>query len=107
MSKVDISLRPTNWYSIFTLAALGGCLIGYLLALVFRPSLLPPFLRLGGVREPQTILFLGTDVVYADIGRTKQANKDAFNGRSDTIMLTALILIATVSTFSPFPETPR
>ena len=89
MSKVDISLRPTNWYSIFALAALCGCLIGYTLALIFRPSLLPPFLRLGGVREPQTILFLGTDVVYSE-GRNKKANKDAFNGRSDTIMLARL-----------------
>lgn len=89
MSKVDISLRPNSWYSIFALSAICGCLIGYLLALIFRPSLLPPFLRLGGVREPETVLFLGTDVVYSE-GRIKQADKDAFNGRSDTIMLARL-----------------
>ncbi len=79
-------MRPTNWYSVFTVCAVCGCLLGYLIALLFRPSLLPPFLRFGGVRQPENILFLGTDVVYSE-GRIKQANKDAFNGRSDTIMV--------------------
>ncbi len=90
MPKVDISLRPTNWNSIYVLSAICGCLIGYFLALIFRPSLLPPFLRLGGIRAPETILFLGTDVVYTDLGRSKLANKDAFSGRSDTIMVSRL-----------------
>ena len=83
-------MRPTNWYSVFVLCALLGCLVGYIYALIFRPSLLPPLLRLGGIRETQTILFLGTDVVYSEVGRNKKADKFAFNGRSDTIMLARL-----------------
>lgn len=71
------------------MSALIGGLAGYLLALVFRPGLLPPMLRIGSLHEPTTILFLGTDVVYSD-GRIKKADPAAFSGRSDTLMVARL-----------------
>jgi polyisoprenyl-teichoic acid--peptidoglycan teichoic acid transferase len=80
----------SNWFSIVCLSALAGVLVGYLATLVFRPSLLPPALRFGSLNHPMTVLFLGVDVVYTQDGRTKKADKDAFNGRSDTIMLARL-----------------
>lgn len=72
------------------MAALIGCLVGYVITLVFRPGLIPPVLRLGSIVEPTTILFLGTDVVYNEGGRKKIGDKDAFTGRSDTIMVARL-----------------
>jgi LCP family protein required for cell wall assembly len=83
-------LRSTNWNLIYTIACLIGILGGYIITLIFRPSLLPPVLRLGSIREPATILFLGTDVVYSENGRRKRADKNAFTGRSDTIMVARL-----------------
>jgi LCP family protein required for cell wall assembly len=83
-------LRQPNWVLIVFLAALTGVLVGYVSTLIFRPSLLPPALRFGSLRQPTTILFLGVDVVYTDEGRKKKADKDAFNGRSDTIMVARL-----------------
>lgn len=83
-------MRPTSWNQVYILSALLGILIGYIFALVFSPSLLPPLLRLGGLIEPKTILFLGTDVVYNEQNGRKKAEKSAFNGRTDTIMLTRL-----------------
>lgn len=66
-----------------------GVLAGYIFTLVFRPSLLPPVLRFGIMIQPTTILFMGTDVVYSE-GRRKKADKTAFNGRSDTILVVRL-----------------
>ncbi len=83
-------MRPNYWYNVYVLSAVLGILIGYLYALVFRPSLLPPLMRLGGLIEPKTILFLGSDVVYSDREGRKKADKAAFNGRTDTIMLARL-----------------
>ena len=83
-------MRQPNWVLIVVLAALTGVLIGYVSTLIFRPSLLPPALRFGSLRQPTTILFLGVDVVYTEEGRRKKADKDAFNGRSDTIMVARL-----------------
>lgn len=83
-------MRPTSWYQVYVLSALLGVLAGYLFALVFSPSLLPPLFRIGGLTEPKTILFLGTDVVYNEKGGNKRAEKTAFNGRTDTIMLARL-----------------
>ncbi len=83
-------MRPTSWYQVYILSALLGVLAGYLYALVFSPSLLPPLFRIGGLTEPKTILFLGTDVVYDDKNGRKKADKTAFNGRTDTIMLARL-----------------
>ncbi len=83
-------MRPTNWNKVYVLSAILGILVGYLCALVFSPALLPPLFRLGGLIEPKTILFLGTDVVYNDKDGRKRADKTAFNGRTDTIMVTRL-----------------
>jgi LCP family protein required for cell wall assembly len=83
-------LRQTNWFLVFLLAALAGGLGGFVYTLLFKPNLLPPALRLGSLREPETVLFLGVDVVYTDTGRKKKIDKDAFNGRSDTIMVARL-----------------
>ncbi len=40
--------------------------------------------------SPITVLFLGTDVVYTKERRALRADKDAFTGRSDTIMVARL-----------------
>ncbi len=83
-------MRPTSWYQVYIFSALLGVLAGYLYALVFSPSLLPPLFRLGGLTEPTTVLFLGTDVVYNEKSGQKKADKTAFNGRTDTIMFARL-----------------
>lgn len=74
----------------FRLLIIVGVLLGvaYMATLIGRPQLIPPQLRLAGLREPTTILFLGVDVVYTDMGRrNKKIDKDAFTGRSDTILV--------------------
>ncbi|MBI4534216.1 MAG: LCP family protein, partial [Candidatus Melainabacteria bacterium] len=55
-----------------------------------RPTLLPPFLRLGSLHEPTTILFLGTDVVYTKRKHQAKADLAVFTGRSDTIVVARL-----------------
>ena len=72
------------------MCALVGVLVGYILALYLQPSLLPPALRIGFLREPKTVLFMGTDVVYAGQGRRMKADHSAFTGRSDTMMVAHL-----------------
>lgn len=83
-------MRSTNWPLIFIVAALLGVIAGYFYTLVARPQLLPPALRMGSLNHPTTVLVLGTDVVYSDRGRRLKADKDAFTGRSDTIMVARL-----------------
>ena len=79
-----------NWFLLFVLAALLGIGAGYVATLLLRPTLLPPVLRLGGLREPTTVLFMGTDVVYTQERRRNVADHDAFTGRSDTILVARL-----------------
>ncbi|HEY9714199.1 MAG TPA: LCP family protein [Chroococcales cyanobacterium] len=84
-------MRPINWTVVFVVAALLGVIIGYIFTLIYRPTLLPPALRLGSLMEPTTVLLLGTDVVYTDLGnRNKKADQSAFTGRSDTILVARL-----------------
>lgn len=82
-------MRSINWSFYFVVAAIVGIVAGYVLTLLFRPGLLPPILRLGGLVEPTTVLLLGTDVVYND-GPGKKADSAAFSGRSDTILVARL-----------------
>jgi LCP family protein required for cell wall assembly len=62
---------------------------GYLY--VAKPQLLPAALRLGTLHTPMTVLFLGVDVVYDEKLHQRNApvhaDKDAFTGRSDTILV--------------------
>lgn len=85
-------LRSTNWFLIFIICAMLGIVVGYGVTMFYRPTLIPPALRLGSLREPSTVLLLGTDVVYTEMGRRTnvKADKDAFTGRSDTIMVARL-----------------
>ncbi len=83
-------MRSPNWSLIIILAALVGVIVGYIYTLIAKPQLLPPVLRFGSLHEPMTVLVLGTDVVYSDRGRRLKADKDAFTGRSDTIMVCRL-----------------
>ncbi|MCC7528144.1 MAG: LCP family protein [Candidatus Melainabacteria bacterium] len=83
-------MRSPNWSLIIILAALVGVIVGYVYTLIAKPQLLPPVLRFGSLHEPMTVLVLGTDVVYSDRGRRLKADKDAFTGRSDTIMVCRL-----------------
>lgn len=71
-------------------AALLGISFGYFATLILRPTLIPPSLRFGSLREPTTILFLGVDVVYNEHKRGKRGIPFTFNGRSDTIMIARL-----------------
>jgi LCP family protein required for cell wall assembly len=82
-------LRSTSWNRVYLTAGILGVLVGYIFTIIFRPSLLPPVLRFGIIIQPITVLFLGTDVVYTE-GRKKRADKDAFTGRSDSIMVMRL-----------------
>jgi LCP family protein required for cell wall assembly len=75
---------------VFVISALIGVVAGYFVTLVYRPGLIPPVLRIGGLTSPTTILFLGTDVVYSGTRRNMKADKTAFTGRSDTILLCRL-----------------
>lgn len=83
-------MRSPNWSLIIILAALVGVIVGYIYTLIAKPQLLPPVLRFCSLHEPMTVLVLGTDVVYSDRGRHLKADKDAFTGRSDTIMVCRL-----------------
>ncbi|MBX9685665.1 MAG: LCP family protein [Candidatus Obscuribacterales bacterium] len=76
-----------NWLLMFLACALLGAGLGYIITLVYRPQLLPPSLRLGGLSRPCTVLLLGVDVVYAGDRRHIKADHTSFQGRSDTIML--------------------
>jgi polyisoprenyl-teichoic acid--peptidoglycan teichoic acid transferase len=84
-------LRPTNWTAILLICALVGGTVGYILTLYLKPTLIPPSMRLGSLVQPTTVLLLGTDVVYTDLGsRHKKIDQSAFTGRSDTIMVCRL-----------------
>ncbi len=83
-------MRSPNWSLIIVVAALVGVIAGYIYTLIAKPQLLPPVLRFGSLHEPMTVLVLGVDVVYSDRGRNLKADKDAFTGRSDTIMVCRL-----------------
>ncbi|MBN8658970.1 MAG: LCP family protein [Candidatus Obscuribacter phosphatis] len=80
-------MKLSNWLFIFLACALMGVLGAYVYVSVSKPQLMPPQLRIATLRKPTTILMLGTDVVYSDSGRRLKADKDAFTGRSDTIMV--------------------
>jgi len=91
LDSASLVLRSSNWSSVYRLAALAVFIAGYLYICYFEPGLLPPVLRLGGLHSPTTILLLGTDVVYTDLGnRTKKIDQEAFTGRSDTVMVVRL-----------------
>jgi LCP family protein required for cell wall assembly len=86
-------LSQLKWPLMITLAALMGAVVGYVITLIYRPTALPPVMRLSALSpslsQPMTILLLGTDVVYTDMGAraNKKIDQTAFNGRSDTIMV--------------------
>lgn len=65
-------------------------MLGYFITLVYRPGLIPPVFRFGGLNRPTTILLLGVDIVYSGSRRHVRADKLSFNGRSDTMMLASL-----------------
>ncbi|MBX9569147.1 MAG: LCP family protein [Candidatus Obscuribacterales bacterium] len=85
--SVDNLRSQTNWFVMFLVSALIGVGIGYFITLVYRPQLIPPSLRIGGLTKPQSILLLGVDVVYSGDRRHSKADLTSFQGRSDTIML--------------------
>jgi LCP family protein required for cell wall assembly len=78
----------SNWPLVIFIVALALSAGGYFYILVKRPQVLPPYLRLATLQKPTTVLFLGVDVVYNPADRGKvNADKDAFTGRSDTILI--------------------
>lgn len=60
------------------------------MAAIWKPSVIPPPLRFGGLNRSMNILLLGVDVVYTKDHRHLKADPKAFNGRSDTMMLAHL-----------------
>lgn len=83
-------MRSHNWLVLFVCCAIAGIVSGYFITLLYRPSLIPPVLRIGGLTAPTTILLLGTDVVYTKERRNLKADAGSFDGRSDTIMVVRL-----------------
>lgn len=71
-----------------------GAVAGYFITLIYRPGLIPPVLRIGGLSAPTTVLLMGTDVVYTRERRCLKADQSAFSGRSDTMMVVRLDPIA-------------
>jgi polyisoprenyl-teichoic acid--peptidoglycan teichoic acid transferase len=82
-------VKPTNWSRIYLLAAIIGVVIGYTITLLLQPELLPPFLRIGGLTQPTTILVMGTDVDYAP-GKHNMPLIHSLRGRSDTNLVVHL-----------------
>lgn len=86
-------MRPTNPShnsSVIVLGVLAAAFLGggYFYLFVTHPQMIPPFLRLATLQTPKTVLFLGVDVVYNPQTRGNvKADKDAFTGRSDTILI--------------------
>ena len=72
---------------MFIGCALLGIAIGYIITLLYRPQLIPPAFRLGGLQRQCTVLLLGVDVVYSGDRSHIKADPTSFQGRSDTIML--------------------
>lgn len=72
---------------MFAGCALLGIALGYIITLLYRPGMLPPALRIGGLARPTTVLLLGVDVVYGGDRRHLKADATSFQGRSDTMML--------------------
>jgi LCP family protein required for cell wall assembly len=83
-------LRSTNWLALFFFCAVAGIVCGYFITLLYRPGLIPPVLRIGGLTAPATVLFLGTDIVYSKERRALKADQASYQGRSDTIMVVRL-----------------
>jgi LCP family protein required for cell wall assembly len=82
-----VGVKSSSWSMVFLLCLIAGILLGYFITLVYRPGLIPPMLRLGGLTVPETVLLLGTDVVYGREKRALKADPSAFTGRSDTILV--------------------
>ncbi len=76
------------------MCALLGAIAGYFITLIYRPGLIPPVLRIGGLTEPVTVLLMGTDVVYTRERRCLKADQSAFTGRSDTMLVVRLNPVA-------------
>jgi polyisoprenyl-teichoic acid--peptidoglycan teichoic acid transferase len=97
-------LRSSSWFAVFIVSALIGAVAGYFVTLIYKPGLIPPVLRIGGLTMPTTILFLGTDVVYTRERRALKADKSAFTGRSDTVMVARLDPIRNSVTMLSIPR---
>jgi polyisoprenyl-teichoic acid--peptidoglycan teichoic acid transferase len=60
---------------------------GQHLAFPQMPKIEMPGISVATLTQPETVLFMGTDVVYDGAGKHLHADKVALNGRSDTMML--------------------
>lgn len=81
-------MKPINWPLVILLLAIATIASVYSYLYVAKPQLIPPQLRLASLSKPVTVLFLGVDVVYNPQTRGNvKADKDAFTGRSDTILI--------------------
>lgn len=61
--------------------------IAYFYVNLFFPHYLPPVVRIGVIRQPTTILVLGTDINFAAEGKQALLNSDS---RTDSILLVRL-----------------
>lgn len=80
-------MKSRNLILLSIISAIIGIALGYFITLVYRPQMLPPALRPGGLTSPVTVLLLGVDVVYSGTRRGIKPDPSSFSGRSDTIML--------------------
>lgn len=93
---VNASFKKLKWPLIGLLVAIVGWVaisfLGSSPDSPFAPvaSRLPQLPFVGVLREPTTVLFMGTDIVYSGQGRGLQADHVALNGRSDTMLLAFL-----------------
>src|SRR5579885_344646 len=81
------------WLALDTNAPFGRNTVS-LVSRTFAPIVQPivqqfPCMQFGTLNQPVTVLFMGTDVVYTD-SRRRQADRQALNGNSDTMMLVFL-----------------
>ncbi len=97
-------MKSSNWFLFFLFSAALGVAVGYIVTLIWRPTLLPPVLRWGSLTQPTTVLLLGVDVVYTHEGRRMKADPTAFNGRSDTILVARLDPIRNSMTVLSIPR---
>jgi len=61
--------------------------IAYFYLNIFSPASIPPFLRIGIIRKPVTLLMLGTDITYDAVTKKPMPKH---RGRADTILLTRI-----------------
>lgn len=76
------------FFAVTALIIIGGLLATIWYCMRCGPGSIPSLLTLGVPQAPYTVLLMGTDVTYSRVAPGHQiGDKNAFTGRSDTMML--------------------